>query len=131
MSGTTLTFMPQNDTDNTDRRPTLNKRTMVMLSLIEERGAQIAVLCRRFHVRRLDVFGSAARGDFDPARSDIDFLVEFEPLQPGAYVDAFFDLKEGLEQLFGRPVDLVSAASIRNPYFRQSVERTKALLYAA
>jgi predicted nucleotidyltransferase len=52
-------------------------------------------------------------------------------LQPGAYVDAFFGLKEGLEELFGRPVDLVSAASIRNPFFRQSVERTKALLYAA
>ena len=50
---------------------------------------------------------------------------------PDAYVDAFFGLKEGYEQLFGRPVDLVSAASIRNPYFRQSVERTKALLYAA
>jgi hypothetical protein len=102
-----------------------------MLPLIAERRSEIAALCRRFQVRRLDMFGSAARGDFDPARSDIDFLVEFQPLQPGAYVDAFFDLKEGLEQLFDRPVDLVSAASIRNPYFRQSVERSKALLYAA
>ena len=69
-----------------------------MLPLIAERRSEIAALCRRFHVRRLDMFGSAARGDFDPARSDIDFLVEFQPLQPGAYVDAFFDLKEGLEQ---------------------------------
>ena len=82
-------------------------------------------------MRRLDVFGSAARGDFDSARSDIDFLVEFVPLQPGAYVDAFFGLKEGLEELFARSVDLVTAASIRNPYFREGVERSKAPLYAA
>jgi predicted nucleotidyltransferase len=102
-----------------------------MIADISLHRVELRDLCRRFHVRRLEVFGSAAHGDFDPARSDIDFLVEFEPLQPGAYVDAFFDLKEGLEKLFGRPVDLVSAASIRNPYFRQSVERTKALLYAA
>jgi uncharacterized protein len=102
-----------------------------MIADIASHREELRDLCRRFHVRRLDVFGSAARGDFDPARSDIDFLVEFQPLQPGAYVDAYFGLKEGLEQLFGRPVDLVSAASIRNPYFRQGVERTKAPLYAA
>lgn len=102
-----------------------------MIADISLHREELRDLCRRFHVRRLEVFGSAARGDFDPTRSDIDLLVEFEPLQPGAYVDAFFGLKEGLEKLFGRPVDLVSAASIRNPYFRQSVERTKALLYAA
>jgi uncharacterized protein len=102
-----------------------------MIAEIAQHRDELRDLCRRFGVRRLEVFGSAARGDFDPAKSDLDFLVEFEPLQPGAYVDAFFGLKEGLEQLFGRTVDLVSAAAIRNPYFRQSVEATKALLYAA
>jgi len=102
-----------------------------MIADIALHREELGELCRRFHVRRLEIFGSAARGDFDPARSDLDFLVEFQPLQPSAYVDAFFGLKEALEQLFGRPVDLVSAASIGNPYFRQSVERTKALLYAA
>jgi hypothetical protein len=102
-----------------------------MIADIADHREELQDLCRRFHVRRLDVFGSAARDDFDPARSDLDFLVEFEPLQPGAYVDAFFGLKEGLEQLFGRTADLISATAIRNPYFRQSVERTKALLYAA
>lgn len=102
-----------------------------MLADIADHREELRDLCRRFHVRRLDVFGSAARGDFDPARSDLDFLVEFGPLQPGPYVDAFFGLKEGLEQLFGRPVDLVSAASIHNSYFRQNVEESKALLYAA
>ena len=126
------------DDGNTRISPVLNNGYITdnpefaMLPLIAEHRAEIAALCRRFGVRRLAVFGSAARGaDFDPARSDLDFLVEFEPLQPGAYVDAFFGLKEGLEKLFDRPVDLVSAASIRNPYFRQSVDRTEALLYAA
>jgi uncharacterized protein len=103
-----------------------------MIADIAQHREELQDLCRRFGVRRLEVFGSAARhADFDPARSDIDFLVEFEPLQPGAYVDAYFGLKEGLEQLFGRTVDLISAAAISNSYFRQSVEDTKALLYAA
>jgi len=102
-----------------------------MITDIASHQEELRDLCRRFQVRRLDVFGSAARGDFDPARSDLDFLVEFEPLQPGAYVDAFFGFKEALEQLFAKQVDLVTAASIRNPYFRQNVERTRALLYAA
>ncbi len=103
-----------------------------MIADIATRRDELRDLCRHFQVRRLEIFGSAAReAEFDPARSDIDFLVEFEPLQPSAYADAFFGLKEGLERLFGRRVDLISPASIRNPYFRQGVERTKALLYAA
>lgn len=58
--------------------------------------------------------------------------MEFEAGATGAgYADRYFGLLEGLEQLFGRPVDLVVASAIRNPYFRESVERTKALLYAA
>ncbi|HLI19965.1 MAG TPA: DNA polymerase III subunit beta, partial [Stellaceae bacterium] len=62
-----------------------------MLPLIEARKAEIAALCRRHRVRRLDVFGSAVRAaDFDPAESDIDFLVEFEPLAPPAYADSYF-----------------------------------------
>ena len=103
-----------------------------MIVDIATHSEELQDLCRRFQVRRLEVFGSAARGeDFDPVRSDIDFLVEFQPLKPSAYVEAFFGLKESLEQLFARPVDLVSAASIRNPYFRRGVEQSKALLYAA
>ncbi len=72
----------------------------------------VADLCRRFHVRRLDVFGSAARGeDFDEQRSDADLLVVFEP---GAEPDftGFLDLKDALEQALGRPVDLLDRQSI-------------------
>lgn len=89
-------------------------------------------LCRRYGVKRLELFGSAAAaGSFDTENSDLDFLVDFEPFPPGAYADAFFGLLEDLEKLFGRRVDLVVASAIKNPYFRESVEKTKTLLYAA
>lgn len=93
--------------------------------------AEIEALCRRYHVRRLDLFGSAATGRAVPGRSDYDFLVEFEPLQPGSYTDIYFGLLEGLQELLGAPVDLVVDSAIRNPYFRQSVDQTRAMLYAA
>jgi uncharacterized protein len=102
-----------------------------MIAEIASHREELTELCRRFNVRRLDLFGSAASDDFDAERSDLDFLVEFEPAPPGGYADAFFGLKESLEQLFGRPVDLVAPAAIRNPYFRESVERAKVPLYAA
>lgn len=103
-----------------------------MLPLIAERRAEIAALCQRFGVRRLDVFGSAARGsDFDPSRSDLDFVVEFEPQEPASNYRSYFGLKEALEQLLGRPVDLVTESTIRNPYLRASVEQGRKLLYAA
>jgi uncharacterized protein len=88
-------------------------------------------LCRQFHVRRLELFGSAAIGTYRPGESDVDFLVEFEPLPFGAYADAYFGLLEALEDLFGRPIDLVVARAIKNPYFRESVDETKVLIFAA
>ena len=102
-----------------------------MIPAIEEHRAELEELCRFHHVRSLSLFGSATRDDFDPARSDLDFLVEFETLPIGQYAEAFFGLLESTERLFGRPVDLVVASAIRNPYFRQSVDQTKTLLYAA
>ena len=81
--------------------------------------------------RRLELFGSAAAGDFRPGESDLDFLVEVEPLPAGAYANTYFGLLEALERLFATKVDLVVASAIKNPYFRQPVDQTKALLYAA
>lgn len=101
-----------------------------MVAVLEKKRDEIAALCRRYHVRRLEIFGSAARGDFDPRASDFDFVVEFEELPPGEYADAYFGLLEGLQALLGRPVDLVVARAIRNPYFRQAVEETREVLYA-
>jgi len=88
-------------------------------------------LCRQFRVRRLELFGSAATGRYRPGESDVDFLVEFEPLPPGAYADAYFGLLEALETLLARPIDLVMASAIENPYFQQSVDETKVLIFAA
>ena len=102
-----------------------------MISEIASLQLELYQLCRRHHVRRLDVFGSAASGSYRPGISDLDFLVEFLPLPSGAYADAYFDLLESLERLFGRPVDLVVESAIKNPYFRQSIESSRAVLYAA
>ena len=101
-----------------------------MTSVIEQHREEVAALCRRAGARRLDVFGSAVRDDFDPATSDLDFLVEFDELPPRAYAEAYFTLKESLERLFGRPVDLVTGSSLANPYFRERVLSERQTVYA-
>ena len=68
---------------------------------IQRQRALVAALCRRHGARRLDLFGSATRGDFDAQHSDLDFLVEFEDLKPSQYAQAYFNLKEGLERVSG------------------------------
>lgn len=102
-----------------------------MLPLIEGKRTELAGLCRTLQVRRLDVFGSAVRRDFDEVASDLDFLVEFEPLPPAVHADRFFALKEGLEGLFGRKVDLLTAGSLENPYLREAILADRQPLYAA
>ena len=77
------------------------------------------------------MFGSAVDDRFDGAESDLDFLVEFLPLQPGEHADAYFGLLEDLERLFERPIDLVMSRAIRNRYFKESIERSRVPLYAA
>lgn len=102
-----------------------------MIAVLEERRDDVVALCRRFGVRRLDVFGSAVSGKFDSARSDVDFVVEFDPPDGMARFDAFFEFKESLEELLGRRVDLVDPSALDNPYFAASVETTRQALYAA
>ena len=89
-------------------------------------------LCARNRVKRLDLFGSATGERFDSRRSDFDFLVVFlQPMTPAEHVDCYFDLKEDLEKLFGRPVDLLEPGPIRNPYLIRSIEESRVSLYAA
>lgn len=102
-----------------------------MIQLIEERREAIAKLCRQRRVLRLEAFGSAVSGEFDPRGSDLDFLVEFLPLEEGGYFDAYFGLMEDLRDLFGREIDLVMTAAIKNRYFLESVNRNRTVLYAA
>ena len=101
-----------------------------MHAILEEHRSEVEELCREYRVRRLDVFGSAARGNFRPEQSDLDFLVEFYPPAPGDSWKRYFDLLHGLQDLFGRPIDLVEDSAIKNPYFRESVDETRELFYA-
>src|SRR5688500_18530260 len=102
-----------------------------MEAIVTQRRSELAELCRRYRVQRLELFGSAADDRFDPARIDLDFHVEFLPLVEGEHADAYFGLRESLASLFGRCIDLVMTKSIRNRYFLQQIEPTRTLMYAA
>ncbi|MCS5694178.1 nucleotidyltransferase domain-containing protein [Cyanobium sp. FGCU-6] len=91
----------------------------------------IASACRRHRVARLHAFGSVLRPDYRPGKSDIDLLVEFQPLEPTELVDAYFGLEEQLTGSLGTPVDLVMATARRNPIVQADIDATKQLLYAA
>jgi predicted nucleotidyltransferase len=95
---------------------------------IEKFKPEIAELCRRLKITRLDVFGSATSGHFG-ADSDVDVLVRFER-DGGGLFNRYFDLKEGLEGIFGRTVDVVIEDSLKNPYFKASIERSRRVVYA-
>lgn len=99
---------------------------------IADRREALAELCRRFGVARLEVFGSAARGDdFDPAHSDADFLVTFDRHDDTGWMGQYFDFQTALEALLGRKVDLVEPQAIRNPYLLAGINRARELVYAA
>ncbi len=102
-----------------------------MIAIINEQRERLGAMCLRHRVRRLEVFGSAADGTFDAARSDIGFLVEYLPLQPGEHYETYFGLIEDLERLLGRHVDLVDATCLRNPFFIQGVNESRTLVYEA
>ena len=103
-----------------------------MIPLIVQARAAIEELCRRFNVSRLEVFGSAADGTFDPDRSDVDFLIEFHPGQDlGPWLAHYFDFKSELERLLGKRVYLVMPKAMKSPYFIREANRTRQLLYAA
>jgi|SRR5580765_2638700 len=102
-----------------------------MIELIKTNLAIVEGLCQRYKVLRLEVFGSAASENWDPAHSDLDFLVQFAPCEPRLHYDRYFGLLEGLQTVFARPVDLVEADAMRNPYFIKSIQPSRRLLYAA
>ena len=101
-----------------------------MPPLINDNLEEIGKLCRLYGVRKLEVFGSILRSDFDPQRSDVDVLVEFEPRVASSFAN-FLDLKEALERLLGRPVDLVELHAVRNRRLRHYIEQSRSPVYAA
>jgi predicted nucleotidyltransferase len=101
-----------------------------MIQILEENRQAVGQACRRFGVVRLYVFGSSLRDDFRPEDSDIDLLVEFQPDESYALVDAYFGLLDELRGLLG-DVDLVMVGAVKNPYIARAIDRDKQLLYAA
>ena len=103
-----------------------------MHDVIARHRVEIEALCRLYGVQRLEVFGSAARGaDFDPARSDADFLVSFEQRSELPPLQQFFGLADALKNLLGRPVDLIEMGAVRNPYFQAEINRAREVVFDA
>lgn len=102
-----------------------------MHSVVEINRPDVRRICEHHGVRRLELFGSAAKGEFNEQLSDLDFLVEFKEIDSSAYADAYFGVLEELSALFKRPVDLVVLSSVKNPYFLESINQSRELLYAA
>jgi predicted nucleotidyltransferase len=103
-----------------------------MVAIVEQNQEMLKRLCLQHRVQRLELIGSAVTGEkFDAERSDIDFLVEFQPLKEGEYADTYFGLLEALETLFNRHVDLVMVRAIKNPYFLEIINKSRKVLYAA
>lgn len=103
-----------------------------MISLVEDKRAEVTALCEKHGVERLDLFGSAAGDGFDPEGSDLDFVVSFERREPPALFEHYFGLKEDLEGLFGRGVDLVTEGALgKAPSFAEGISGGRVPLYAA
>jgi predicted nucleotidyltransferase len=102
-----------------------------MVSVLVDKMDAIRQACKHLNVVRLDIFGSALRDDFEPERSDIDFLVDFGSMPPLDKPDAYFGLLNELRTILGTEVDLVMVGALKNPYIRDDVNRTKQQLYAA
>lgn len=101
-----------------------------MIDVLLLNHSAIARVCERYGVERLRVFGSALTDRFDPEHSDIDFLVDYAPDAERTF-QALFGFREELERIVGRPVDLVDARNIRNPYFAASARSDAEVVYAA
>jgi hypothetical protein len=98
------------------------------MKLIDSNKDRIIELCNNHKVKELYLFGSALTERFQES-SDIDMLIQFYQVDLMEYFDNYMDLKEKLEQLLNRPVDLIENQAIRNPIFRRIVDREKQLIY--
>ena len=95
---------------------------------LEEHLAQIAEGCKRFNIKALYVVGSAARGEATE-NSDLDFVVSFNDLDKPGIADRYFDFQRYLEEELATKVDLIEETAIKNPFFKQAIDRDKKLIY--
>jgi len=98
------------------------------MNIVEQNMGTVAELCRRHNVRNMYLFGSILTDEFSPA-SDVDFMVNFGQVNLPQYFNNYMALREGLEHLLCRQVDLVEEKAIRNPILRRSIDRSKKLIY--
>lgn len=98
---------------------------------LKDKKKLLQELCKKHRVKRLMLFGSAARNLVEQPANDFDFLVEFQTMPPAKHSDAYFGLLSDLEKALQKPVDLVEPGSIRNPYFKKSIQVSQILLYEA
>jgi len=98
------------------------------MTVIDKNIESIKTLCINHKVASLFIFGSILTGNFNKS-SDIDFIVDFKEVDLYNYADNYFSLKESLENLLKRPVDLLENKAIKNPYLRQSIDSSKQLIY--
>ena len=96
---------------------------------IENKIDKLTMLCDKYKVNRMFVFGSVVKGNFNPATSDVDFLVEIEDISPVEKGEKLMKFWSELEQLFARKVDLLTSHNIRNPYLKMEIENSKQLVY--
>lgn len=101
-----------------------------MHHLIRHNEDNIRQLCIKYNVKSLFAFGSVTTEQFTDD-SDIDLLVSFMPMSPEDYADAYLDLADSFEALLKKPIDLVTEKSLRNPYFIESINKTKSKIYEA
>ena len=101
-----------------------------MQKIIKDNIDALKELCKSYDVKKLYIFGSACTNQFKDD-SDIDILISFKDISIEKYTDNYFELHYKLEELFNRKVDLLTENSLSNPYFIESVEETRHLVYAA
>ena len=109
----------------------LSVASLPMLPLIESHQSAIAELCKQHGVNRLYVFGSVLRPDYQPGLSDLDFLVDFQPMSPVRKAHAFFGMRDALNHLLCADVDLVMTGAVRNPIIAREIAATRQQIYGA
>lgn len=98
--------------------------------IIEDNLATLKKLCEKYDIKTMHIFGSVCTNNFN-SKSDIDILISFKDISTEKYTDNYFKLYDELKDLFNCKIDLITENSLSNPYFIESIEETKKLLYAA
>ena len=98
------------------------------MGLLDEHIVDIRNLCSNYNVKQLYAFGSVLTSEFN-SESDVDLVVDFDPIDTALYADNYYDFKFSLQNILNRPIDLLEEKAIKNPYFRQTLNQQRQLIY--